>query len=74
MKVSDNRMKKDIAMANGTYYSWQQRKAVRIAEIDRLIEKIKRHHSITMFMLNIAILFMLVFNAFAVALFLGLLR
>ncbi len=72
--MSDNRMKKDIAMEDGTYYSEQPKEAVSIAEIDRLIEKIKRHHSITMFLLNIAILFMLVFNAFAVALFLGLLR
>ncbi len=72
--MSDNRMKKDIAMANGTYYSWQQRKAVSIAEIDKVIKKLKLQHSITMVTLNIAIFFMLAFNAFAVALFLGLLR
>ncbi len=69
--MSDNKIKKDIAMANGTYYSKQPKEAVNIAEIDKVIKKIKLQHSITMFTLNTAIFFMLAFNAFAVALLMG---
>ncbi len=42
-----------------------------VDEIDKLIKKMKIYHSITMFMLNIAIFFMLAFNAFAVAFLMG---
>ncbi len=69
--MSDNRMKKDIAMEDGTYYSEQPKEAVSIAEIDKVIKKLKLQHSITMVTLNIAIFFMLAFNAFAVALLMG---
>ncbi len=74
--MSDNRMKKDIVMANGTHYSEQQRKADE-AEINKLIgeiDEIKKHHRNGIYRVDIAIFIMLAFNAFAVALLMGLLR